>query len=330
MKGMNAIGRAHPRSRDRRGETGAALIIVLLMISIIIAATVELVRVSRSEYYEAVNMRDRLKTMYVAKSGFGRAQTFLAEDVNNYDGLFEKWANSELISAQSSTLFEDGYFTVAIEDESGRIPVNKLVSGGDFNLGVRDALVRLLGQPEYKLDQKQIADIINAIKDYIDTDTEATGAEKGTAEPAGYKNGPLDYLEELLAIKGISGELFYGTKEQPGISKYLTVYGDGRININTAPRVVLKALSADISDDAVSRIEEFRRSDNANLADPGWYRNIAGLSGINLPSDLVTTRSRVFRITSIGRLGKMTQTVTGVVERGDNPKIMKIISWKVY
>jgi general secretion pathway protein K len=325
---MSLIDRTDP-AINRRSESGVVLVIVLLMIAIIVTVTVELVRTSRSQYYEATNMRDQIRTMYVAKSGFYRAQTVLAEDTNNYDGLFEKWAKSDVISAQSAALFEDGYFTAQVEDESGKIPVNKLVSGSNFNQAVKDALSRLLARPEYKLDQHQIADLLNAIKDYIDTDTEATGAEKGTAEPAGYKNGPLESLEELLAIKGISENLFYGSKENPGIAKYLTVYGDGMININTAPAPVLKALAPDISDDAVSKMEAFRKNDSADLADPGWYHKIPGLSGINLPADLVTTRTKVFRITSIGYLGKMTQTVTGVVERGEKPSTMKILSWKV-
>ena len=314
---------------NRRSNSGVVLVIVLLMIAVIVTVTVELVRTSRAQYYEAANMRDQVRTMYIAKSGFYRAQAVLAEDTNNYDGLFEKWAKSDVISAQSSALFEDGYFTAQVEDESGKLPVNKLVSGSSFNQAVKDALSRLLARPEYKLDQRQIADIVNQIKDYIDTDTEATGAEKGTAEPAGYKNGPLESLDELLAVKGVTEALFYGTKENPGIAKYLTVYGDGKININTAPRAVLKALAADISDDAVAKMEDFRKNESADLADPGWYHKIPGLSGINLSADLVTTRTKVFRITSIGYLGKMTQTVTGVVERGEKPGTMKILSWKV-
>ena len=317
------------RCGGNRSESGVALIIVLLMIGIIIGVTVQLVRSSRSEYYDASNMRDRFKTVCLAKSGFYRAQTFLAQDDNNYDALFEKWAQSEAISAQASSLFDDGYFKVSIEDESGKIPINKLVVNNDFNQPVKDLLIRLLTQPDFKLEAAQITAIVNTIKDYLDADMEATGAEQGTGESVNYKNGPLDSLEELLLIKGISEELFYGTKEKPGISAYLTIYGDGRVNINTAPRLVLKSLSAGLSDDQVTRIEDFRKTDNRDLADPGWYHRIIGTSGINIATDLITVRSRVYRIVSTGYLGKMTQTVTGIVEKGEDPKAMKILSWKI-
>lgn len=326
---MNAFGSGKYRDGGGGPQSGMVLVIVLVMISVIIAVTVELVRSSRSEYYEAANMRDHFRTIYLAKSGFYRAQSFLAQDVNNYDALFEKWAKSDVISAQSSALFDDGYFKASIEDESGKIPVNRLVSGNDYNLSVRDALIRLLSQPDFNLQAQQVADIIIAIKDFMDPDMEASGVEKGTPESAGCKNGPLDSIEELLQVKGITEELFYGTEKKPGIVPFLTVYGEGKININTAPRIVLKSLAAEITDDAAARMEEYRKSEGNKLSDLSWYRNLPGLSGVNLDQNLVEVRSRIFRITSTGHYGKMTQTVTGVVDRGEAAKGMKILLWKV-
>ena len=37
-------------------------------------------------------------------------------------------------------------------------------------------------------------------------------------------------------VKGVTRELFYGTGESPGLVQCLTVFGDGKININTAPK----------------------------------------------------------------------------------------------
>ncbi len=55
------------RGSDRRG---VALIIVLLMISIIIAVTLQLNRDTRSEVYDAANLGDGIRLRYVAESGF--------------------------------------------------------------------------------------------------------------------------------------------------------------------------------------------------------------------------------------------------------------------
>ena len=70
----------------------------------------------------------------------------------------------------------------------------------------------------------------------------------GEFEEALVPEGPVvQDLNELLLVKGITPELFYGTTEIPGIMHYLTPYGmapgegtsvsfPGRINITTAER----------------------------------------------------------------------------------------------
>ena len=327
--------RACPGLREtairRARQRGVVLIIVLLMITLIMAVTVQMVRASRLGYYEAANMRDLLKAGYLAKSGFYRGQALMDEDDNDYDALFEKWAQSDVISAPAASMFDEGYFTLVIEDESGRLNINRLVGERGFNEPVKGVLVRLLSLPAFGLESQQVMAIVNAIKDYLDVDSEATGAEKGTPEPTGYKNGSLDSLEELLTIPGISQELFFGTQEHPGLSKYLTIYGDGRININTAPRQILQSLAERMTEDQAAAMETFRRRSSAELGDPGWYRNVPGMAGVMIDGTLIKTRSEVFRITSTGWLNKMSQQVTGIVQRGRTPdETSKILLWKVH
>ena len=140
-----------------------------------------------------------------------------------------------------------------IEDETGKIPINKLITGNAYNPPVKDLLVRLLSLPEFKLEPDRVNEIVDAIKDWLDKDEEVTGlgAEssyyRSLANPYAAKNGFLDCIDELLMVKGVTKELYYGTKETPALKECLTVYGEGAININTAPKLVLRALSPDLS-----------------------------------------------------------------------------------
>ena len=316
-------------------DRGVALILVILMISIIIAITLQLNISSRSEIYEAANLGDGIRVAYAAKSGFYAGEALLHEDKNSFDSLNEDWANLEFVSAGSGTLFNGEYFRLNIEDESGRIPINKLVDGNNYNEKIRDLLNRFLGLPEFNMDEQQAEDIVDAIKDWIDEDNEPTnfGAEnmyyKGLEEPCACKNAPLDCIEELLMIKGITEDLYYGTGETPGIAKYLTLHGKGKININTAPNLILKALSADITDEMVSNMDEYRRDEENDLSEPGWYKKVAGMSGITIKPELITTKSNTFKITSTGYLNSISRTVIGVIERHIDGKAIKILSWKV-
>ncbi|OHE16427.1 MAG: hypothetical protein A2X96_04125, partial [Syntrophobacterales bacterium GWC2_56_13] len=229
---------------------GIALILVLLMLSIITAVTLQLNRDSRSEIYEAANLSDGIRLRYVAESGFYAAGAILLADKTSFDSLKEQWANTEMLSLKSEALFDNGSFNIAIEDEGGRIPVNRLVSGSGYNPQIRDFLLRLLTGQDFRLEQRRAEELIDAIKDWIDADDEMTGAgaERGYYAgldiPYAVKNAPLDCIEELLMIKGVTRELFYGAEKSPGRAQCLTVFGDGKININTAPKPVLGALAA--------------------------------------------------------------------------------------
>lgn len=314
---------------------GVALILVILMISIIIAITLQLNISSRSEIYEAANLGDGIRATCAAKSGFYMGEALLIEDIRDLDSLNEDWANLESVSAGSGTLFDGEYFRLNIEDESGKIPINSLIKENQqYNDGIKKLLTRFLALPEFDLDEQQIRDIVDAVKDWIDEDDEVTGfgAEnmyyRGLEEPYACKNAPLDCIEELLMIKGITEDLYYGAGETPGIAKYLTLHGKGKININTAPNLILKALSDEITDEMVSNMDEFRRDEENDLSKSTWYKNIPGMDGITIIPE-ITTKSDIFRITSTGYMNDISKRVSGVIERHSNGKAIKILSWKV-
>ena len=90
-----------------------------------------------------------------------------------------------------------------LEDECARLHLNHLVSNG----GTRDQLMGLPGMTE---------EIADAILDWIDEDIEPRemGAEadyySGLQRPYAVRNGPLESIDELLLIRGVTPELLYG------------------------------------------------------------------------------------------------------------------------
>jgi DNA uptake protein ComE-like DNA-binding protein len=71
---------------------------------------------------------------------------------------------------------------------------------------------------------------------------------------------PFERKEDLLFVEGITSEVFDKVKD------FITVYGFGKININTAPREVLLALG--LNEPAITAIEQFRRGrDGKELTD---------------------------------------------------------------
>ncbi len=146
-----------------------------------------------------------------------------------------------------------------VVDEAGKINLNALLKI-DSSGGVARTMLLLLPQ----LAEQE--DVVDAILDWIDADDEprTNGAENDSylAQNPSYrcKNGPLDTLEELLLVRGVTPELLFGNDRNRngvldpdeddgsgafdrGLSEYLTVYsreqntdtaGSPRIYINDA------------------------------------------------------------------------------------------------
>lgn len=321
-------------NRKHADNRGVALILVILMISVLVAVAIEMNRSTRSDIHEAANLSDGIRLLYIAKSGFDAGAALLLADRQGYDALTAGWGNVRLIEEKSKLLFPDGYFTVAIEDEAGKININKLAEGNAYNPDIRDLLIRLLRLPEFNLDPGKAGEIVDAMKDWIDPDEDVTG---GGAESAHYraldrpysaKNGPLDCIEELLMIKGMTDRLYYGTKDAPGLRHLLTVHGDGKINLNTAPKPVLRSLSPDMTAELADRMDEYRKNREHDLSSAAWYQKLPEMANVSIASRLVTTRSDYFRIVSTGALNRMTRTVSGVMRRGPERTHYRLLSWK--
>jgi len=69
---------------------------------------------------------------------------------------------------------------------------------------------------------------------------------------------PFRCKEEILLVEGITQELFNQFKD------YITVYGEGKVNINTVPQEILKILGMD--DDLVKIIKDYRAGEDGEEA----------------------------------------------------------------
>jgi general secretion pathway protein K len=109
-----------------------------------------------------------------------------------------------------------------------------------------------------KIESRDV--VVDSILDWLDADDlyRANGAEndyyRSLKEPYDCKNGPLDSVEELLLVKGVTPELFYGKKatnkaeggakvDQIGLKEIFSIYAPGdQIDINSAPYPVLRGV----------------------------------------------------------------------------------------
>jgi len=112
-----------------------------------------------------------------------------------------------------------------------------------ININTASATVlEALFQDQASLTPSQAKEIADSIIDWRDTDDvkRENGAEgayyQSLPSPYPCKNARFDILEELMLIKGVRPESLQTIRD------FITVYGDGRVNINTASYPVLHAL----------------------------------------------------------------------------------------
>ncbi len=102
--------------------------------------------------------------------------------------------------------------------------------------------------------------LAESIADWRDEDREDRdhGAEgfyyRGLASGYDCKDGPFESVEELLLVRGVTPAIWRT------FSPTLTVYGSGKVNVNTAPQEVLTALG--FTESGVGCIDSYRAGDD--------------------------------------------------------------------
>ena len=324
-----------------KNNRGMALLITILVISLILVMTLRFNVSMRSSITNASNLQNGIALDNMAKSIFNSARAILSVDAeeSGFDTLHEDWANLEAAAGYFSSFFNSGQGGMNITDHSGRLQINSLRKkkdddSWDINVEQKEIWINLLSTEEFELEEDEALNIIEAIIDWLDEDDEPLdfgGAEssyyQGLDTPYGPRNGPMEFIEELLLVKGITDELYFGTEEIPGLASLVTPHGmDGKINMNTADAFVLGALSRDIDQDMVDEMLTFRDNEENDLGDTGWYKTVIP-DDVNIPP-VLTTSSSFFEISTEAVMGNMRKKVRGMVARGPGSST-ELVYWRI-
>jgi len=300
-----------------REEGGFALLLSLLVVLLLTVIILEIDFQSRADLRAAGNFRDDLKAFYLARSAVSAGEAILKDDLrfsNKYDGLDELWA-----FPVPEYPLGDGVLSGAITDEASKFNLNFLVKNGKGTKAGSEVDTR---QKQLRLLFKHLEinpDLVDAIVDWIDTDSDPmpAGAEDETYRrfnpPYSAKNAPFDTLEELHMVKGITDDVYRK------IAPYVTVYGDGKINVNTADKLILESLDIGegIDESVAGRLIENRPYEQtpAKFMDrlPAEVKNRMVSTSANNGIDV---KSNFFSIRAEGKVQNTRKIVRAVIRRG--------------
>lgn len=303
----------------RRREAGVALVITLLVAVLLVAIVFEIFRAGSRAATTGAYGRDSIRASLLAEAGTAAAKAVLIQDArdnNRNDTLDEMWSRPA-----PPLELGDGTIAVTAEDEERKININTLVkakgnAADDDRLAVFRRLLDIVGV------EPSIAD---AVVDWMDADDTPRigGAESSYYQSLPYpyraKNDLFDTIEELRLVRGVTRDVF------EKIRPFVTVHSSGRINVNTAPKEILMALSAwppasgvaPIDEAEAQRIIEYRAQNPFTAVSADQLgKGSARLGEIRASSapfgDLIDVKSTAFHVRSTGNIGGTVRTVDAV------------------
>ncbi|HQI00570.1 MAG TPA: type II secretion system minor pseudopilin GspK [Deltaproteobacteria bacterium] len=319
--------------KDNRG------VILLLVLSIIALFTVMAVNFGADEGLDielAYNFRDSFQAQDIARSGVEAAVTILKKDDPTYDSEDEDWGGFPEYALAASQYLKGPAFTGTITDESGKFDLNSLALGDDKDKAFRTAqFKRLFSALDIDISQGELDDLAEAVKDWVDEDDETVSDAENDYyqtldDPYECKNGPMDSPEEILLVKGMKPEYYYGKENTKGIRDYVTVGTGGKINVNTASDVVLMSLS-DSVDEALAETIKAKRP--FKQPSSNWAQTL-GISATTeeaaaLQNKIIDIKSNVFSANMRGTMPSGAQiNIKAVLNRVNND--VKIVYYRIY
>jgi general secretion pathway protein K len=273
--------------------------------------------------------RKELKAEMLARSGVEIAKMLLLLDERSptdagYDARNQAWATNTDFYVDHA--LGEGTLNVEVTDEESRLPLNGL------SKEQLAKLMEVIGVDP--LDGDVIVDSIIDWKDDNDLH-QLNGAEDdyyaSLSPPYRCKNGPFDRVEELLLVRGVTPEIFYGVTGEddepglPGLRDLLTTHSTGQVNINTASAPVLQVLFG-LDDVQVGAVLAWRDGQDgiAGTEDDQPFREVAEMLALvgrnkgearNQSAAVATVKSQFFRVKSTGNLVRTRYTITAVLLR---------------
>lgn len=318
-------------------RAGVALIIVMICITVLSILAAGFAYSMKVETKLAMNANNESELNSLGRSGVELARWVLAQQATiaqePFDALNQKWAggpgsmltsNSPLAGvALDNIQLGAGKFSVKITDLERKVNINMA------DQAMLEQAMRLIG-----VDAGDAGPIAASILDWISPSPNALpgGTESSHYEtlepPYQAKDGPIDDLSELLLVRGVTLDIYWGgvsTNHLPaafqnkvgfrqpgggvlayevGLVDLFTPLSSGQININTASAPVLQMLPF-VDENAAAEIIRLRSGpdgmdgsdDDTPFRNPGELVN-AGLNNqvVGQIGRFCTVRSRTFEV----------------------------------
>ena len=298
-------------------QHGIALITAMLVTTLAAIAAAAVLVSANNGIRRASTLIDGERAWWYAQGLESWTRRILAHDLEKngaVDSLDEDWAQP-----LDYLPVEQGAVRGQIIDLTGRFNLNNLASTQAVKYQKQ---LLLLFQNIKDLDPAAAQPLAVAIIDWIDTNQIPGGA--GGAEDPDYQSLPLPYRAanqpmasptELLAIKGMTPEIY--RRIAPFVCTLPLVGGKTatKINVNTASAEVLMSLSATVDRDKIGNFITKRLKEPAKTVQELQQPSPNDTLPADVTPDMVDVRSQYFLMTAEALIGSGRAALYSVIQR---------------
>jgi general secretion pathway protein K len=245
---------------------------VLWVVAVLSVIVLEFCFAMRTEINITKNYKEELESYAMAEGGVQRAILELIYKQDPRVQQLRKPSNFEETPPEKREWVTDGR-PYLLSYDRGVCEIRVMSEAGKVNINLvsEQMIQKILENLGVDLETRGI--IADSIMDWRDPDDfyRVNGAEndyyQSLKEPYFCKNGPLSSIEEMLLIRGITPDLFYGKKgkgeeeakeQRTGLKDIFSIYSPmQQIDINSATTAVLRT-TLGISPEMARKIVEVR------------------------------------------------------------------------
>jgi type II secretory pathway component PulK len=247
MAPVPAAPREARPARLPAGERGIALLIVLVLLLILVPFAWEFAGQVQLEVKTAQNVADQLMLENALDGQFEIVLARLKHDgeADDTDTLNDEMFDDDVKERREE---ETGVaLSTQVADEQGKFNVLMLVKApvGERRQAMKDRMVRILIEARrdtrHGIDESLAKELAEEAASFL----AGTKSRGNIPKPQTPDNRGFLMLEDLVFAntkwRSILTDQRDGDDVAPGLSRFLTIYGTGKVNLNTADRVVLRA-----------------------------------------------------------------------------------------
>jgi general secretion pathway protein K len=351
-------------SRAKKNSAFAVIIalVAITVLSILAGAFAYSMKV---ETRLAANANNDEQLLWLGRAGVELARYVVTLDANQpYDSLNQIWAGGPGAGSETNSAL----MGLSLQDYpvgDGKVSIKIIDLERKININLADTPLLQQTLTQMGVDANSLSVVSDSIQDWIDRDDapRPAGAESDYYQgltPAYYaKNAPMDNISELLLVKGVTPEMYYGANatnmqttfhnklgfgnapgQEPqyafGLADVFTPFSSGKINVNTADANVLQLVPG-MDTTSAQNILKFRAGPDGvdGTEDDTPFQNVGQIATAGVDQQAVaqasryfTTRSSTFEVHVTAQIGQSSREFVATLWRNGNNVQIFGFYWK--